>query len=420
MIISVTDVVLYATYFFLLFFSIFWLLVLFSSEEKTKKKISRFPTFITIVPAYNEEESIISTLNSLVQLDYPQEKMEIIVVNDGSKDMTKELVEEFIKKNQTQIKISLINQENQGKGKAMNVGLEKTSSEFFACLDADSFVAPNALKEMLSYFEDDLKVAAVCPLLKVKKPSSILQKVQWYEYVINMFYKKLNAKLDCIHVTPGPFSIYRTKVIKDLGGYDENNITEDLEIAIRLQKYHYKIIQTFDAIVETVAPNNWKSLFWQRIRWYKGSVDNTISYKKMIFNKEYGDFGYMRMPTILFSGVVAIVLSITLLHELITSTYHGLSSLQAVNFDIITLIRNINLNFNFLSLPISKYFIATTLVLISLFVMVYSYKVVKEKITNHGKTFASLVTYLCLYGLFLTVVWVYIGFMMVTKKKSGW
>jgi len=419
--VELLDVVLFTTYFLLLFLAIFWLLVLFSkkSQDALKKKLVHRPSFTTIVPAYNEEANIVGTLKSLIDLDYPNEKKEIIVVNDGSTDHTKAKVIAFIQQ-YPQHNIKLINQKNQGKGRAMNVGLQQATGEFFACLDADSFVHPDALKEMLPYFTANQNVAAVCPLLKVKKPTNILQKVQWCEYTINMFYKYLNARLDCIHVTPGPFSVYRTKIVRDLGGYDETTITEDLEIAIRLQKHQYKIVQTFDAIVETVSPANWKDLFRQRVRWYKGSVDNTITYKKLMFNKKYGDFGFMRMPTIILSGIIAIVLTATLLQNLAGKFFHWLASLQAINFDLITLIKNFSFNFNFLSLPFAKLFIGLTLIFISFFVMIKSYQVIKERITNHGRTFISLFTYLFIYGLFLTTVWTYIAFLFITKRRNTW
>ena len=156
MIVTLLDAVLLTTYFLLLFLSLFWLLVLLSPEKNDiKKKLTRHPLFSVIVPAYNEEESIHKTLVSLCNVAYPQEKMEIIVVNDGSTDNTKNIVEEFIREHPTR-NIMLINQENKGKGKAMNKGLEKAAGEFFACLDADSFVAPNALQVMLPLFEDDI------------------------------------------------------------------------------------------------------------------------------------------------------------------------------------------------------------------------------------------------------------------------
>lgn len=418
MMVSFFDGILFSTYFILLFLSIFWLLVLFTEEDTKNNKKHQTPFFSVIVPAYNEEKSITATLTSLINLDYPAEKIEIIIVNDGSTDKTKDLVLEVIN-NHPQRKIMLLNQENKGKARAMNEGLKIAQGEFFACLDADSFVHPAALQEMLPYF-DDSRVAAVCPLLKVKKPENVLQKVQWCEYIINMFYKLLNARLDCIHVTPGPFSIYRTKVIRDIGGYDEKTITEDLEIAIRLQKYHYKIVQTFDAIVETTAPKTWKHLFRQRVRWYKGSVDNSLQYRKLMFNTKYGDFGFLRMPTILLSGVIAIILTVTLLREFFLQLWEWAMALNAINFDIITLLANLDLNFNFLSLPFFKLFIAATLLGISFFVMIYSYKLVKEKITHYGKTWMSLTTYLLIYSFFLAVVWIYIAFLFVARKKNTW
>jgi cellulose synthase/poly-beta-1,6-N-acetylglucosamine synthase-like glycosyltransferase len=418
MIITFLDVVLFVTYFLLLFLSIFWMLVLFSREEKKEvKKIQRFPTFSAIVPAYNEEKSITATLQSLVNLDYPQDKIEIIVVNDGSKDRTKEMVEQFIVQHPAQ-KITLLNQENHGKGRAMNNGLALATGEYFACLDADSFVNSNALKVMLPLFDED--VAAVCPLLKVKNPQSILQKVQWYEYVVNMFYRFLNAKLDCIHVTPGPFSVYKTKIIREVGGYDENTITEDLELAIRLQKYQYKIVQTFDTVVETIVPTTWRKLFRQRIRWYKGSADNSIKYRSLIFNKKYGDFGIIRMPTIILSGVLAIILVATFAQSLVSHAIGYFGYLQDINFDLFTLIRHLSLDIDLLTLPFSRLFVAFTLTGIGFFAMIRSYQLIKEKITNHGRTFVSLVTYLFIYGFFITAVWIYIGFMYVGKRKNFW
>lgn len=420
MIITFLDAILFVTYFLLLFLSIFWLLILFSSEKEQKnKKLETFPLFSAIVPAYNEEKSIMATLQSLVDLDYPKDRIEIIVVNDGSKDRTKEIVENFVALHPTS-KITLLNQENQGKGKAMNTGLAVAEGEFFACLDADSFIAPNALKAMLPIFAHDQNVAAACPLLKVKNPQSILQKVQWYEYVVNMFYKFLNAKLDCIHVTPGPFSVYKTKVIKDLGGYDETTITEDLEIAIRLQKHQYKIVQTLDTVVETIVPTTWKKLFRQRIRWYKGSVDNSIKYRKLIFNKKYGDFGIIRMPTIILSGILAIVLVGTFLQALAAKAMVTFLYLQDINFDLLTLLRHFSLEMNILTWPFSRLFVAATLLGISFFIMIYSYRLIKEKITNHGRTLASLVMYLFIYGFFITAVWMYISIMFIRKKKNFW
>ena len=420
MIIQTADVIIIVAYFFLLFLSIFWLIVLISSKQENKDRLlQRHPIFTTIIPAYNEDGSIKETIASVLALDYPHDLLEIIVVNDGSADRTPEIVKEMIKAHPLR-NIRLINQKNGGKGNAMNAGLAVAKGEFFASLDADSFISPEALKKMLPYFDENKNIAAVCPLLKIKKPSSILQKVQWYEYIINMLYKDLNAQLDCIHVTPGPFSVYRTKVIQDLGGYDEKTITEDLEIAIRLQKHHYKIVQTFDATVETEPPNTWSSLFKQRIRWYKGSVDNSIAYRKLMFNKEYGDFGFIRMPTIIASGAVAIILTLTIVQQFTVRIVNSFISLKAIDFDLLTLLKNYTFNLNILGLPFFKITVALTLITLSLFITIYSFKVVRERITNHGRTWVSLLLYVSIYAFFISFVWITIAFRYATKKTTKW
>lgn len=413
------DIVLFAVYLILLFLSIFWITVFFFvKDEKKPNGLGRVPLFSVIVPAYNEERAIADTLSSLVNLDYPKDKKEIIVVNDGSKDRTKEIVEEFIS-NHSSERIILINQENRGKANAMNHGLKYARGEFYACLDADSFVDRNALKNMLPYFYNE-DVAAVCPLLKINNPKSFIEKVQWYEYVVNMFYKYLNAKIDCIHVTPGPFSIYRTDVVKRIGGYDEKTITEDLEIAIRLQKYQYRLIQTFDGIVYTNAPRTWKGLFRQRVRWYTGSVNDSWKHKKLIFNKKYGDFGFVRMPTIILSGLLTIIITVFLLRDLIIKGIRELMFLLAIKFDIIPLITNASLDIDFLSLPYIRYVIAITVMAIGLFMMFYSYKIVGEKITNYGRTATSLFFYLFIYSFFISIVWMYIAFAYITRRGARW
>ena len=420
MIFTFTDAVLISTYFILLFLAIFWLLVFLSSTQQIKReKLNSYPMFTAIVPAKNEESSIETTLQSLYDLDYPRDKMEIIVSVNGSTDNTLAVVKEFIGTHRA-VPISVISHHLPNKGAAMNRALLQARGEFFACLDADSYIHQNALMEMLPYFFADKSIAAVCPVMKVKKPGSILQKVQWCEYIINMFHKFLNSKLDAIHVTPGPFSVYRTAVIKEIGLYDEKTITEDLEIALRLQKHNYRIIQMFDAIVETTAPKTWRALFKQRVRWYKGSIDNSISYRKLIFNKKYGDFGIIEMPAIILSGAVALLLLFTLLREASLRTIHWLSSIKAVNFDLITLLKNYSWNFNVLTLPVFKIVIAVTLLGISFFVMINAYKLVKEDIRNHGRTWIALVTYLFIYSLFMIMVWAYIAFLFLTSKKNSW
>ncbi|MFH0752503.1 MAG: glycosyltransferase [archaeon] len=407
-------------YFLTLYFSIFWLLVLFEEEEPEKKKeLKKYPKFSVLIPAFNEQRTILGTIESAANLDYPKDKLEIIVVNDGSKDNTQKIVEEYIKTHQTFTKIKLINQENKGKGAALNVALKKATGEFFACLDADSFIESNALQIMLPFFENET-VGAVCPMMKIKNPKTLLQKMQWYEYMVNFFFKKLNAKLDCVHVTPGPFSTYRTKLIKDLGGYDENNLTEDLELAIRLQKHNHKIVQTLDTTAYTIGPNTLRGLFKQRNRWYKGSFYNTLRYRKLLFNKKYGDFGIIRMPTLLISGGLSIVIFFLLLRTLFRTMVSWTSKLVAVNFDIPTILSRVSFNFDILSINFTALAIFLFVITLGLFVLVYSHKFLNERLLNFSRSFISLISYLSIYSFFITIVWVTIAFELLIGKKQKW
>ena len=413
--ITLLDGVLFSTYFILLYLAIFWILVLFSNEKKKLQKMpGELPIVSVIIPAYNEEKSLLETVRSVQDLDYPH--LEILIVDDGSKDGTNRIAREIVAKDE---RVRLLAQKNKGKGAALNYGISKANGKFFACLDADSSVDKDALKIMLPYFAES-DVAAVCPLLKVKNPKRMIERLQWFEYVINMFYKYLNAKIDCVHVTPGPFSLYRTEAIKKIGCFDEHNITEDMEIAIRLQKYHYRIVQTFDTVVRTIAPHNWKGLFKQRIRWYTGALDNTIGYKKMMFKKEFGDFAFIRMPTIILGGAITLILLTTIIVELFKSAVDWFYVIKSINFDIVTLLMNFKLNYNVLLIPVFKLFIAATLMGISFFVMIYAYRVINERISRYGKTWLSLCSYLFLYGLFISGVWVYIAYSKLAKKKVSW
>ena len=235
------KVILWIAYFISLYFAVFWFLVLLENKPSRKgKKLSKLPFVSIVIPAFNEEKKLRPTLESVLKLEYPKNKYEVIIINDGSKDNTVDQAKQLIKE-YSDYDIKLLNQKNKGKGAALNHGLRKSKGEYFICLDADSYVSKDALKKILPHFTSD-NIAAVLPLLKVNKPKSILQKMQWLEYIVNMFYKELMSKLDCVHVAPGPFSVYKKSIIEKVGGFDENNMTEDLEISLRLQKYNYQII----------------------------------------------------------------------------------------------------------------------------------------------------------------------------------
>lgn len=411
-------VLIWFAYLISLYFVVFWLLVLFEGKTNKKpKKLKSFPLVTVVIPAYNEEKRIKATLESVLKLDYPKEKLEFIVVNDGSKDRTKEIVEEVIKENK-KFNLRLVNQENRGKGAALNSGLKKAKGKFFICLDADSFVKKDALKRILPYFNKK-DIACVLPVLKVRKPKNLLQRMQWFEYTINMFYKELMGRLNCIHVAPGPFSVYRTEIIKRIGYFDENfNLTEDLEMALRLQSNHYRIIQLLEGEVSTIAPRTIKELYKQRNRWYKGSIYNALKYRKMMLNKNYGDFGFIQMPLIIISGVLAIIIISALFYYNIWGPMKNINNLRYIGFDFMTLIKNFKIDFHLLDLNFTSIISAIAMLIISTYVFVKSHASIREKSFKYG--LFSIFVYLLAYFVLLGMIWIGIVAEMLVGKKQRW
>ncbi len=285
--------ILWGISFITVYLAFVWINFLYLDLLQDEKNVSRWYSIDVAIPAYNEESTIAACISSVLKLNYPKDKLRIIVVNDGSIDNTKNIVEKLCKKHDN---ILLVNKKNEGsKAAAMNAALKHAESELFACVDADSFVTKDALRNMLHHFEDD-SVGAVISAIKVYKPKNILEKIQRIEYILAVLSRKLRASINTLAMTPGVLSVYKTQVIKKVGGFDTENITEDFEIAMRLKYNHYNVKIEPNAFTYTKAPDTFKALFNQRIRWYRGFFVNHLKYKDMFFNKEYGLMAFFQLP----------------------------------------------------------------------------------------------------------------------------
>ena len=223
---------------------------------------------------------------------------------------------------------------------------------------------------------------------------------------------------NCVHVSPGPFSVYRKYVLKKVGGFDENNLTEDLEITLRLQSKNYKIIQLLDAEVFTIAPKTFMELYRQRNKWYKRSIINAFKYKHMMFNRKYGDFGFIQMPTIIVSGLIAIVLFSSLLYYGLKPYVRTFYNSIFINFDFYTLIKGFSMDFNILDPNYRAIRVAITMLIISVFILVKSHAETGEKLRKHG--IFSLTSYLFFYFLVIGFVWIGIILDFAFGKKQKW
>jgi cellulose synthase/poly-beta-1,6-N-acetylglucosamine synthase-like glycosyltransferase len=283
----------YAIAFFALF-TVFFFVVLFlryrkKVEAEPEAREGWTPSVSVIIPAYNEEEHIAGTLRSLLSLDYPRDKLEIMVVDDGSKDKTASIAGLFGKEG-----VRVFSKPNGGKGSALNYGIERAAGELIATMDADSWLMPGTLRELLRLF-DDPEVMAVTPAVRVKPGGNLLQELQRIEYLMILFSRKLLSFIDCVPVTPGPFSIFRAEVFGKVGLFDEHNLVEDHEICMRIQANHLKVRSSLTGIVYTDSPKDIGTLLRQRVRWQRGGLRNYWKYRYMI-DPKYGDFGVFFVP----------------------------------------------------------------------------------------------------------------------------
>lgn len=308
----------YLTYPFLflaLYFESFMLVSLLSGEAVRMRSRAparvddpRLPTVAIIVPCYNEEKTIAGTIESLLALTYPRKKLEVVLVNDGSTDGTASVMQDYAVRSQ----VKIIHKTNGGKHTALNAGIAATNADIVGCLDADSFVETGALLKILPCF-DDPRVAASTVALTVHRPRSILERMQQAEYSFGVVMRHTMASVNGLYVTPGPFSLYRRSVVLALGGFRYGHQTEDLEMALRLQKHGYRIDNAPGAKAFTTAPKTVPVLMRQRTRWVSGFLRNALKeYRSMIGNPRHGVLGAIVLPL----AVIAIVGGITLFFAL--------------------------------------------------------------------------------------------------------
>lgn len=418
-----TSIVLWVTYLISLYFSIFFLLIfldkksLFAQEGKSRPKLTTFPMVSVLIPAYNEEKTIIPTIKSVLNLDYLRNKLEVIVIDDGSTDKTKEIVENFIRGKK---QIRLISHQNMGKAASLNHALKTAKGEFFACLDADSEVHPKTLRRMLAlyYQQQDPKLAIITPAMKVKSPKKIIQKIQHIEYLISIFIARLSGQIDSIYVAPGPFSLYKKEIIQKAGGFDESSLTEDQEISYRIQAMNYKIKQCFNGFVYTETPATFKDFYKQRRRWYLGSLSCLAKYRRMILNKKYGDFGMIQI----MKNIAGFALAITGLgfafYFLVWPVVEKFSHLALINFEFWPYLRNLSFDFSILSLDFKKGFIVMALFSITLTVFYLAHRNIKEKIMKFG--LLPIIPYLAVYYLLKSIIFILSILNHLSGKRIKW
>ncbi len=301
---------------FLLALTVILLVAYFDLKQtKTKTTQSKLPSLTVIIPCFNSKKTVFRTIECIKESDYSGE-LDIIVVDDGSTDGSRELLL------QTKGITPLLLEKNGGKAKALNEALKSAKGYAVACIDSDSYPEKSALKNAVSLLMEDEKTGAVTCFIRVEKPDSFLKKIQDIEYLTGFGFSQMTTNfMDAIFVAPGPTTIFRKKILLEIGGYDEDNITEDLEIAWRLRKYGHKIEYTPEAVVYTDVPETIYSLYRQRLRWYRGKIFNIRKHYDMLFNPKYGLFGMFILPISFSAEVAGTVLSFSFLYLILNQLW---------------------------------------------------------------------------------------------------
>lgn len=306
------------------------------TQDKLMNKLTRnyFVPVSIIVPAYNEEVTVVETVKSLLALDY--KLYEIIVVDDGSKDTTSQKLidaygmkpvrrpirrriecqpEEFIYESFSQkVHLTLVRKKNGGKADALNMGINAAHFPWFICMDADSVLQYDSLRKIVTPILEEDNVVAVggavrpannvdlygCRVQKYRLPKSIIACMQLLEYdrsflASRILFDKFNGSL----IISGAFGIFKKETVIAAGGYDRSTMGEDMELVVKLHKYcisggiPYSIRYATDAICWSQVPEKLSDLKKQRKRWHLGLFQTMWKHRVLMANPKFGAVGFI-------------------------------------------------------------------------------------------------------------------------------
>lgn len=392
---STVKLIEYGVAFLALYVTIFYILVYMKNRsrmEDVPARSKKEPTISIVIPAYNEEDNIARCLDSILSSDYPLEKLQILVIDDGSTDRTLKIAKSYEDRG-----VKAFHKKNSGKANSLNYGIKKATGDILATLDADSYILRDSIRKMLPHFNEKA-VVAVTAAVKTEPPKNFIQELQKVEYIYTLFSRRILCFIEAVHVTPGPFSMFKRWVFDEIGGFDPNNILEDQEIAMRIQSHNYKIRSSLDASVYTEVPESFMGLLNQRTRWHRGGLHNAAKYSKLIGPK-YGDLGMVVMPL----GLVAVA---AIFAVIFVSIYYYFFTIHPAFVDMGS--------FLFLINPI--HIIGATILILTLGWVFAGMQLFK----GEGINPLMVLVYIVSYAYLITLFWLSAIFKELTLKRMTW
>lgn len=314
------------------------------------------PKITILVPAYNEEVAIGEAVGQLLSLTYPN--LEVVVVNDGSRDDTMgELERTFalapvlpvfrkmvdtkpvrqLYRSPIDERLVVVDKDNGGKADALNAALNVASGDLVCAIDADTIVAPDALQQMVAPFLASRRTVAVGGTIRLvnnaswkmnrvdvlhapRKPIVGAQAVEYARSFLvgRLAWNPIGGNI----IISGAFGVFRRSSLIDVGGYEHSSIGEDMELIVRLRRAAYeagepaRVEFTPDPVAFTEAPESIRTLARQRNRWFRGLLDVLMRHRRMMLNPRYGSAGMLAMPYFLiveaFAPIMEVVGLVTL------------------------------------------------------------------------------------------------------------
>ncbi|MEM3055216.1 MAG: glycosyltransferase family 2 protein [Candidatus Bathyarchaeia archaeon] len=251
-------------------------------KEESSMDVEELPMVSILVPVKDEEKVVDRLLKALLRLDYPSEKMEIIIVEGNSTDNTVGICQEYARRYPSQVRL-LHKSVSNGKPFALNYALKNARGEIVAVFDADNVPEPDALKKAVSYFNDPSVAAVQGMLCNINANENMLTKfVSYEETAWCEAYLRGKDLLGLFVHLKGSCQFIRRDVLAKLNGFDEGTLSEDMELSVRLAEKGYGIRYASDVRSWQEAPSNLRQLFKQRTRWYRGTMQVAFKYGKLI------------------------------------------------------------------------------------------------------------------------------------------
>ena len=286
------------------------------------------PPISIVIAAFNEGKVIAQTLRKLLDTDYAG-PMEVVVVDDGSKDNTAEVVAQIA---QQDPRVRLIRQPNMGKALALRRGMEATSREIIVTLDADTHFQRDTIGRLIQPFRDS-QIGAVSGHAKVGNLGKFITRCQALEYTCGFnLDRRAYHQLRCITVAPGAVSALRRSAVLAAGGISTDTLAEDTDLTLCLHRHGYEVVYVTDAVAWTEAPETLAALAKQRFRWAFGTLQCLWKHRDLVFNSKYKALGWFSLPGIWFFQIGLVAIGPILDALLILSLLLGASTTLVIYF----------------------------------------------------------------------------------------